>query len=513
MEETVFDKKLHNDFKTTFGNHLLKVSTNYVDSLKILDNHLNAIYGKEISRSRIFEDYLNDSKGVSYIEDIEEVSECYIYELIKTEDEHRLKVDRLQEINSILSNPEIELDNTVFSLILEAVDIIGLNGSEKGLLRDIIGKPSGFVEQPHQFRNLLSALVMIINEVSKLYLSGMQLSFPNTNSVAMTQMKGRCFYRGENAYYKSSKAGCFRGKHWSELDGPGWDYVLWRLRLYQCFDFFDKFDVVKNWGVSEVNYMALAQHYGLRTSLIDMTTNFKTALFFACCKADRNGLDWHPLTKSDFKNYNSRRSVAALGGDSRYAVLYYVPTNIVDCQWVTAKEEDTRNIITPIGYQPFMRCSTQYGYMMNTDENYDLMQDKLFRKVKFRLTENFCNWIYEEMDCGKAIFPNDDDIARIKDIVRVVSDLNKGVEFSRYNAENVRKDITSVLTKEPDKELDPIYFYSSLKRRGIKIREEVKLLSDKNIEKINERYTLDKVEAKMEMAKCSPIMVIGRKPT
>lgn len=185
-----------------------------------------------------------------------------------------------------------------------------------------------------------------------------------------------------------------------------------------------------------------------------------------------------------------------------------LPPNIVDCQWVTVKEE-TRNIITPIGYQPFMRCSTQYGYMMNTDENYDLMQDKLFKKLKFRLTEDFCNWIYEEMNCGRAIYPNDNDIARIKDIVHVVSCLNNSVEFSKYNAENVRKDITSVLMNEPEKELDPGYYFSSLKRLGIKIKDEVELLSDKKIEKINKRYTIDKVEGKMELPKCSPMIVIG----
>jgi hypothetical protein len=63
-----------------------------------------------------------------------------------------------------------------------------------------------------------------------LFSSGMQLSFPNTKSIAMTQNKGRCFFRGENAYYKTSKAGCFRGKSWSELKEPGLDYVLWNLR-------------------------------------------------------------------------------------------------------------------------------------------------------------------------------------------------------------------------------------------------------------------------------------------
>lgn len=104
-----------------------------------------------------------------------------------------------------------------------------------------------------------------------------------------------------------------------------------------------------------------------------------------------------------------------------------------------------------------MRCSTQYGYMMSTAEDYDLMQDKLFKKVRFRLTENFCNWIYEE----------------------------------------------------PDAELDPIYFYSSLKRYGIKMKDKVELLSDKNIGKINKRYTIEKIESRMELPKCRPMLIIG----
>ena len=508
MEETAFDKNIRNDLKVDFGDHLLKVSTNYVDSLRLLDNHLKAIYGTEIKRKQVLEEYKSTNNEIVSINDIEEVSEDYIRELIKTEDEYQLKVNRLHELNNILSDLKLALDEEKILLLQEAVDLIGLTGDKSGLLVDIIHNYS-FVEKPEHFRSLASALLMIVNEVSKLYESGMQLTFPNTKSMAMTQMKGRCFYRGENAYYKSSKAGCYRGKSWSELKETGWDYALWNLRLYECFYFFDRFDVVKHWKRSDVNYMALAQHYGLRTPLLDITTNLKTALFFACCKPDKNGLDWQPLTKADFEKAYSRRNVAALGGDSRYAVLHYVPTSIVDCQWITAHENETRGIITPIGYQPFMRCSTQYGYMMTTNEEYDLMKDKLFKKFKFRLTEDFCKWIYKQMDCGRAIYPNDVDIARIQDIVDIVSGMNSRTEFSRYNAENVRKDIAACISDKSDVELDPIYFYSNLKRYGIKIKDKVDLLSDKKIEKINKRYTLEKIESRMELPKCSPMFAIG----
>jgi endonuclease III-like uncharacterized protein len=503
MNETSFDKKIHNDFKAVFADLLLKVSTNYVDSLKVLDNHLNAIYGVTMNRAKILDDYLNSSVEVLTIDDIEEVSEDFIRALVTNEDEYSSKIARLQEIGKILSQSDLQLDEEKIKLLQEAIDIIGLTGQEDSLLSEIISKDATIVENPKPFRNLISALLMITNEVSNLFSSGIQLSFPNTKFVAMTQTKGRCFYRGENAYYKTSKAGCFRGKSWSELKESVFEHALWNLRLYECFDFFDNFDVVKQWAYSEVNYLALAQHYGLRTQMLDITTSLKTALFFACCKADKNGLDWHPLTKADFEKVDSRKNVVALGGDSRYAVLHYVPTNIVDCQWLSMDEGNTNGVITPIGYQPFMRCSTQYGYMMLTSEGYDLMKDKLFKKVRFKLTEDFCNWIYEEMKGGKLIYPNDEDIARIQDIVRIVSGMNSRTEFSRFVAENVRIDIGAM------SELDRVNYYLMLKRKGIKIKDTVEVMSAKNIEKINKRYTLDKVESMLEKPKCKPMFVIG----
>lgn len=82
-------------------------------------------------------------------------------------------------------------------------------------------------------------------------------------------------------------------------------------------------------------------------------------------------------------------------------------------KWAISDENAGFNIITPIGYQPFMRCSQQYGYMMLVkDKNYDMMQDPLFDKFKFRLDEELCSWIYEEMDIGT------DGKQKLKDILK-----------------------------------------------------------------------------------------------
>ena len=75
MEETAFDKNIHNNLKVDFEGSLLKVSTNYVDSLRILDHHLKAIYGTEIKRKQVLEEYKSANNEIVSINDIEEVSE------------------------------------------------------------------------------------------------------------------------------------------------------------------------------------------------------------------------------------------------------------------------------------------------------------------------------------------------------------------------------------------------------------------------------------------------------
>lgn len=154
MKETAFDKNIHYDLKGQFGDALLKVSTNYVDSLRILDSHLKALYGTEIKRKQVLEDHKNSTSEISTIDDIEEVSEDFILELIKTEDQYQIKVNRLHELNSKLSDLKLVLDDEKISLLQEAIDLIGLTGNKSGLLTDIIDKYS-FVEKPEHFRSIM----------------------------------------------------------------------------------------------------------------------------------------------------------------------------------------------------------------------------------------------------------------------------------------------------------------------------------------------------------------------
>lgn len=67
-------------------------------------------YGTEIKRKQVVDEYKNTTKDISTIDDIEEVTEDFIRELIKTEDEFQSKVNRLCELNNILSDLNVVID-------------------------------------------------------------------------------------------------------------------------------------------------------------------------------------------------------------------------------------------------------------------------------------------------------------------------------------------------------------------------------------------------------------------
>ncbi|MBR5090596.1 MAG: FRG domain-containing protein, partial [Ruminiclostridium sp.] len=268
------------------------------------------------------------------------------------------------------------------------------------------------------------------------------------------------------------------------------------IRLYECLYFISKFNIIPqlNNTISSVDAIALAQHYGVYTQYIDITSNLKTALFFACCKYGKDD-KWHPLDENDFNNSNSRPKVSRIGGDSRYAILYRVCSELIDLLWSSKKTND-KKIIRPIGYQPFMRCSSQYGYALVTDDyKYDMMNDPMFEKIKIRLNTELCQKIYHEMHEGNDIYPFGD----IPYIPKCINDINN----------------TNIFTEEAFiwladlMEWNPDIIRHELKRNGYDVRKEYERLHYHKIEKINKNYTLDKLIKKMEIApKISPLFTI-----
>ena len=64
-----------------------------------------------------------------------------------------------------------------------------------------------------------------------------------------------------------------------------------------------------------------------------------------------------------------------------------------------------------------------------------MLVDPLFEKMRFRLDEDFCQWVYEMSDSGNAIYPNDD----IPDLSKYMTKINHSCHFSQSTFEALTK--------------------------------------------------------------------------
>ena len=92
------------------------------------------------------------------------------------------------------------------------------------------------------------------------------------------------------------------------------------MRIAQFRKFIWQFDIIPQWEgkLSEVNYKALAQHYGFETFLLDLTNDVRNALFFATCKWEKDHFE--PLTEKDINQSEQ----------SKYGVIYHTPDWYID---------------------------------------------------------------------------------------------------------------------------------------------------------------------------------------
>lgn len=256
----------------------------------------------------------------------------------------------------------------------------------------------------------------------------------------------RNYYRGENAYYGESRPSLFRSLPTDPTERMI-HLVLGETRMIEFSLWLMQLNFVKQWPYGDVFHGAIAQHYGIPTNGMDVTSDLKTALFFACCKYE-NG-KWRPLNESEFAEANSRD--LGLGRDSRYGILYCAPVDVANMSKQANIPELHFTYATPIGYQPFMRCAGQKGYMIEAGEPYDMYRDASFQMVKFRHTKEICDWIFHKMKEGEAIYPHDS-FGSCDDIVDTIrkSTLIQEEAFSyalrRLNHTDKEENIREILT-------------------------------------------------------------------
>lgn len=70
-----------------------------------------------------------------------------------------------------------------------------------------------------------------------------------------------------------------------------------------------------------------------------------------------------------------------------------------------ADSGDWDGIAFQIGFQPFLRCRAQSGYIFPMYKDVPLQENPKFEKLRFKQTQKLSEKIFELMDGGKKVFP------------------------------------------------------------------------------------------------------------
>lgn len=220
----------------------------------------------------------------------------------------------------------------------------------------------------------------------------------------LSQGYARNMFRGENAYNVRCQASIYRELP-DDPEAARAELTAREVRVCEFGLWLNQLSFVRDWPFGDVFHGAIAQHYGIPTNAIDVTSDPLTALFFACCAWD--GSAWKPLCASETAETGSRTKVDARGGDSRYGVLFIAPVDVSCMSETLNGGRWSFTGFTPVGHQPLLRCASQSAYVVEAARGYDMYQDLTFAKTKIRLTPELCEWIYRKMDQGKAVYPQE----------------------------------------------------------------------------------------------------------
>ena len=186
-------------------------------------------------------------------------------------------------------------------------------------------------------------------------------------------------YRGQNRFYEKCLPTIFR-------DNPP-EIQIWTdlIRIEEFSILIDSLDVTKFFKkhLFHIDYEGLAQHYGLRTRVLDFTSDPEIAFFFAMC--DYRYGKYYP--KYD---------------DKEYVGYIYAVSTLAEVHGAMNLFVFSDNV-RPIGLQPFKRPGLQKGYSYHSNEN-GLQYGYLY---SFSYTMQDSIDIFNKYDKGNALWVND----------------------------------------------------------------------------------------------------------
>ena len=202
-------------------------------------------------------------------------------------------------------------------------------------------------------------------------------------------------YRGQNAYYSKCYASIDRGLSESDIFKERLKTIaIEKLCCHHpCLSVFNngrEEALLKDKGEYRqyyVDYLALAQHYGISTNLLDLTSDKMIAAFFACTGYNRRDDKYYPYSKR-----------------GKGVFYVYRDRNIFS--------ENSR--LSCVGLQPLSRPGAQSGYVvsLNREEDFNLLcseaisfaHDKQVARLIFKLVNLLNEPFVDDVMSQKANF-------------------------------------------------------------------------------------------------------------
>lgn len=289
---------------------------------------------------------------------------------------------------------------------------------------------------------------------------------PYPHGLVLQQGTKDAYYRGENKVFEKATTSLQRALDKYNKDDKKIYKIISDMRIYEFKRLIDKFFTVQRESkLKTILYECLAQHYGLETSWLDITSDFKTALFFATCYFDKTENQYKPLTEDMIKEY-------------KYGVIYKRICHDIDI--INTHEMGIYdpikggNAILPIGYQPFMRCESQNAYGIKNINEINLYEIG-FKKYKFEHSLELSEWVYYLSNQGKNIFPNEG-ILKIENKINEIRNLKTFSTEALQYAISISEDFDDEETckkelKRFDEEIEVTDEVEPIKISKLKIKE------------------------------------------
>lgn len=182
-------------------------------------------------------------------------------------------------------------------------------------------------------------------------------------------------YRGQGIYKSPCLPSIYRGNR-SEAD-----IFADRIRAVEFELMLKRFDITQRFENAhfDVDYVGLAQHYGINTDVLDLTVDIRIALFFAMCRFNSATNRYEPQ-KDDIEHIGYIYAVLPLSN-------YNSKGNADMLDYVFDDK------IKAIGLQPFERPGRQKGFSLHYTDSVSDINGYLY---SFSYTKSDSEKIYQE---------------------------------------------------------------------------------------------------------------------